>query len=493
MKTTVRAIIVLVVCGAASFALADTHYVAQNGQTPSGTYTNGWGSAASNIQAAVDQAVNGDTVLVNTGVYTRAYTPVVNITKSLTLQAAATNTAVIINGSSQAYQGINVGVPAAGQVVIDGFTVTNCGVSSINVYGAGICVTNAGAGTAVVQNCVIVGNKQGNTASGGGGGIAGLMLSGADFVVVVSNCDIVRNSSTCNGGGLYFQNGRFLVDTCRIVNNQVDAWNPFADPPVAAANSRSGGGLTTFYTAAGSVIRNCLIESNSASTWGGGVFIRYNGGVRLENCTIRRNISSTGSGVFIGGISSAQTNILRNCLISYNMATTNNLTNYDGTTPRGGGVRLGGAGLGVSSNVLIESCTVVSNSALYDGGGVFINSDSTNNTAVQNTILYYNKATTVPAGSNLTGTAYFTNCLVEIGTALTGSGNITNKAPGFVDVAGGNFRLASGSPCVNTGTNQDWMYGALDLDGKRRLDVHYSIVDRGCYEYVPVGTLFIIR
>ena len=53
--------------------------------------------------------------------------------------------------------------------------------------------------------------------------------------------------------------------------------------------------------------------------------------------------------------------------------------------------------------------------------------------------------------------------------------------------------MASGSPCVNTGTNQDWMYGALDLDGKRRLDVHYSIVDRGCYEYVPVGTLFIIR
>ena len=64
-----------------------------------------------------------------------------------------------------------------------------------------------------------------------------------------------------------------------------------------------------------------------------------------------------------------------------------------------------------------------------------------------------------------------------------GQGNITNE-PMFVDLAAGNLRLLSNSPCINAGTNQDWMVGAMDFDGKPRLIG--GRVDMGAYEW---GTL----
>ena len=67
--------------------------------------------------------------------------------------------------------------------------------------------------------------------------------------------------------------------------------------------------------------------------------------------------------------------------------------------------------------------------------------------------------------------------------------NITN-APDFVDFAGGDYRLASGSAEVNAGTNEVWMAEGFDLDGRPRLDRISRMVDMGCYENVPRGTFF---
>jgi hypothetical protein len=44
------------------------YYVGQNGQTPAPPYT-AWSSAASNIQDAVNEASDGDTIWVDEGVY----------------------------------------------------------------------------------------------------------------------------------------------------------------------------------------------------------------------------------------------------------------------------------------------------------------------------------------------------------------------------------------------------------------------------------------
>ena len=73
-----------------------------------------------------------------------------------------------------------------------------------------------------------------------------------------------------------------------------------------------------------------------------------------------------------------------------------------------------------------------------------------------------------------------------------GQGNIAT-APGFVNAAAGNYRLEPGSPCINIGAKQPWMGNAVDLDGRPRLDRFSRLVDMGCYEHVPPGTLFGFR
>lgn len=70
-----------------------------------------------------------------------------------------------------------------------------------------------------------------------------------------------------------------------------------------------------------------------------------------------------------------------------------------------------------------------------------------------------------------------------------GTGNLTNE-PMFAYLGGGNLRLLSNSPCVNAGTNQDWMTGAVDLDGRPR--IIDGRVDMGAYERgsaLPMGWL----
>jgi hypothetical protein len=65
----------------------------------------------------------------------------------------------------------------------------------------------------------------------------------------------------------------------------------------------------------------------------------------------------------------------------------------------------------------------------------------------------------------------------------SGTGNITNE-PGFVDLANGNLRLQSNSPCINAGYNS-LANGSPDLDGRPR--IVGAKVDIGAYEYQGPG------
>ena len=91
----------------------------------------------------------------------------------------------------------------------------------------------------------------------------------------------------------------------------------------------------------------------------------------------------------------------------------------------------------------------------------------------------------------------FTNCCTAPAQAGWAPGNITANPMFITNGSGygasyvaGNYRLRPDSPCINAGTNQDWMTNAVDLDGRTR--IRYKIVDMGAYEIIYQGTVFSI-
>ena len=197
------------------------------------------------------------------------------------------------------------------------------------------------------------------------------------------------------------------------------------------AEEQSGGGV--WCESASAVLSNCVLTGNSASWVGGGASKGT-----LFNCVLAGNSAFCGGGASEGAV--------------YNCALTDNSAKF------GGGICFGS----------LYNCTILGNSADYSSGGAFYG-------ASFNCIVYYN---TAPNEANYSG-GMFKYCCTAPNPGYPG--NITNE-PMFVDVAAGNLRLLSNSPCINTGTNQTWMIGATDLDGYSRI-YGGGRVDIGAYEY----------
>jgi hypothetical protein len=66
-----------------------------------------------------------------------------------------------------------------------------------------------------------------------------------------------------------------------------------------------------------------------------------------------------------------------------------------------------------------------------------------------------------------------------------GDGNFTN-APGFTDLANGDFRLQSNSPCINSGKN---VYATTSTDMDGHLRIVGGTVDVGAFEFQSPGSI----
>ncbi len=223
--------------------------------SPSSAYPfDAWSNAAHTIQAAVDAAVPGDTVLVTNGVYetgSRA-TPGhltqnrVVITNAIVVRSVNGPAATVIRGQgprgTNAVRGVFMQAGALiGFMVTNGHTRTD-GDGSYDQAGGGI---NMYATTLpVVSNCVI----SGNAAYSGGGSTWGTLYN-----CIVSGNSVVREAGGSGGSGMLYN--------CLI-----------------AGNSGVYGGGSDQCT-----LNNCTITGNSAA-YGGGI---YN--CRLNNCIVYSN------------------------------------------------------------------------------------------------------------------------------------------------------------------------------------------------------------
>jgi PKD repeat protein len=226
-----------------------------------------------------------------------------------------------------------------------------------------------------------------------------------------------------------------------------------------------GATLTGFTLTNGATRQSGSFEFDFESGAGGGVFCHGNSAI-VSNCIVVGNVAG-GSG---GG---AYSGVLRNCLLGNNSA-----PGYNWYSTGGGAcvsalyncVLMGNSSLagGGAAACSLTNCSLAENLATDHGGGV-------DGCLLANCILYSN---TSPTGDNfLDGSALNYCCTTPL--PPDGLGNFT-YAPLFSDLAGGNLRLQSNSPCINAGFNAFAPSGS-DLDGNPR--VAGGTVDVGAYEF----------
>ena len=113
-------------------ASAATRYVDVSNATPAAPYTS-WGSAATNIQTAIEAATSGDEILVAPGIYyLRGDTIYIPSDKTLTLRSTHSREAILDA------EGLNQGMAIYGtNSLVEGFTIRNGGGAWL-VEGGGV-------------------------------------------------------------------------------------------------------------------------------------------------------------------------------------------------------------------------------------------------------------------------------------------------------------------------------------------------------------------
>jgi len=291
-----------------SVAENPVHYVDLNSLAPLEPYRS-WGTAATNIQDAVDSAFYGGTVLVADGIYETggrvvygSMTNRVVIDRPITVKSVNGPDATVIKGAGSNGNGAVRCVYLGTNATLVGFALINghtraLGSSQKERSGGGAWCESA----AMVSNCTF----SGNSASFFGGGMYqgtashctfidnGATYGGGKCQGTANHCTFSGNSTDYNGGGMY----QGTANYCTFNGNSA---------------TRSGGGMMSDGTA-----NHCTFFCNSASLFGGGMR-----DATANNCTIIGNATS-GYG---GGMEKGRAN---NCIIWYNTAgyAGNNLEN----------------------------------------------------------------------------------------------------------------------------------------------------------------------
>ena len=382
------------------------------------------------IQAAVNAAASGDTVLVADGTYSGPGNRDIDFNgKNLTVtsQHGAASTVIDCGGTNTTdgsgnHRGFYLH-SAETNAVIRGFTVKNGyehGIASNppdNGYGAGLCIDGS---SAVIQECIV----SGNTANYDGGGIFNYCRNNS--TVTLTNCVISANTSNYDGGGIF--NG----------GDDQTSNNSNANPKI--------------------VLTNCTISGNTAGSNGGGVenINSSSGSIILTACTITgntANLSARGGGVDNENVNPdvIGTITLTNCVISGNTVAGN-----------GGGINDYNVRDGI---ITITNCTVFGNIASYSAPGI-LNENSAawfgygaapaGVITLANDVVYANLSTfygtvagEVGDATNRYSPASVAYCDVQGG--YIGPGNI-DVDPLFVRATTGDLHLKPNSPCSGKGT-----------------------------------------
>jgi FG-GAP-like repeat/Right handed beta helix region/FG-GAP repeat len=397
------------------------------------------------IQAAINAAQNGDAVLVSPGTY------VENINflgKAITVMSVQGPTQTIIDGGTQCTQPpcrrtvVTFASGEGRESVLSGFTLRNGGGDSSTFDGGGIRTVHS---SPTITGNVITGNRTcdgaGISANSGSPLILGNTITGNVRAIAICSAGI-------GGAGIKVEN----PGSARIIDNVISN----------NVSEAAGDGVGIMLFRAGSpTIQGNIISGNTAASrttglpcsqnpiGGGGIAVIEVPDAEIINNVIVGNSASCGGGVFWSQPSGNQVRLVNNTIA-------------DNDSAHGSGIAAVQAPMLLVNNMIVAKTGQIAmfcvdsdlNPAMFQFNDVF-----------------------APSGIPYGGV-----CTDQTGV----NGNISAD-PLFVSPIGGDYRLQTGSPAIDAGTNSAPNLPATDIDGDCRTqdgDGNGSaIVDMGADEF----------
>lgn len=378
------------------------------------------------IQAAIDGSLSGSTIIVAAGTYEER---IDFRGKAIEVRSLDGPDVTIIDGNGGHV--VTVATNEGPESILRGFTIT--GGSGPGDGGGGILCINS---SPLIDECIV----RDNTSVEFGGGM--LVVGNAGPTVRKT---IFKDNVAANGGGgicALLDNTTIVVEDCVFEGNS-------SDVGLGGAIGCQNGALWLFRT---------RLAGNSAGEYGGGVGIAFSGFQQhrlVGNEFIGNNSAEEGGGLYF--------------LAAGDIEVVNNLF-VQNASRNGGAIYCRQTGA-------VVNATIVGNTAEETGAGIFYDAGGAG-LFVVNSIVRDNVAAESPNIAYTDGVAAVTFCNVEGG--WPGLGNVDTE-PLFIDERRGDYRLASGSPCIDAGdsTVSAIAGGGVDLGGNPRIVDDPAIVDTG--------------